>query len=81
MPQTISEILNAAMALSEAERAELSELLAASLTSPTGTLHPAWGAVARRRADQVASGQVQRIPWDEVRRESQSRLETGTSDG
>lgn len=34
MSQTATDILTAALALPEAERAELAELLAASLTSP-----------------------------------------------
>jgi putative addiction module component (TIGR02574 family) len=69
MSQTVAEILDAALALSEPERAELAELLAASLNSPPGSLHPAWGAELRRRAAEIDSGKVKPVPWDEVRRQ------------
>lgn len=50
MSQTVAELLDAALALSEPERAELAELLAASLPTPSSALHPAWVAELRRRA-------------------------------
>ncbi|MCI0702173.1 MAG: addiction module protein [Planctomycetia bacterium] len=75
MSQAVAELLNAALALSESERAELAELLAATLTSPPSSLHPAWAAELRRRADQIDSGQVKPIPLDEVRRQVQAQLD------
>lgn len=77
MSQTVAEILDAALALSEPERAELTELLAASLTPQPNSLHPAWGAELRRRAAEVDSGQVKPVPWDEVRRQVQAQLDAG----
>ena len=73
MSQTVAELLDAALALPEPERAELAELIAASLTSPPSSLHPAWSAEVRRRAAEIESGKVRPVPWDEVRRAAQAR--------
>jgi putative addiction module component (TIGR02574 family) len=78
MSQTATEILNAALALSEAERAELAELLAASLTAPAGKLHPAWADELRRRAAEIDSGAVKPVPWDEVRKQVRAQLDAGS---
>lgn len=75
MPQSVSEFMDAALALPEPARAELAELLAASLTSQAGSLHPAWGAELRRRISEVDSGSVDPIPGEEVRRQVQARLD------
>jgi putative addiction module component (TIGR02574 family) len=77
MSQTVSELLGAALALPEAERAELAELIAASLTAPTSSLHPAWGAELHRRTAEIESEQVKPIPWDEVRKQVQAQLDAG----
>jgi putative addiction module component (TIGR02574 family) len=78
MSQTVAEILDAALALPEEERAELAELIAASLAAPPSSLHPAWGAELRRRAAEIDSGQVKPIPWDEVRKQVQAQLNAGS---
>ena len=74
MTQSVTELFDAALALSEPERAELVELLLATVGGSSG-LHPAWGAELRRRVAEVVSGQVKPIPWDDVRREARSRLD------
>jgi putative addiction module component (TIGR02574 family) len=79
MPQTVAEILEAALALPEAERAELAELLAAAVPAPSTSLHAAWAAELRRRAAEIDSGQVKPIPWDEVRRQVQAQLDASGS--
>jgi putative addiction module component (TIGR02574 family) len=81
MPQTLAELLEAALALPEAERAELAELLAATITAPPSSLHPAWAAELRRRAAEIDSGQVQPVPWDEVRRQVRAQLDAGEPPG
>jgi putative addiction module component (TIGR02574 family) len=68
MPRTVAELLEAALALPEEERAELAELLAATLTSPPSRLHPDWAAELRRRAAEIDSGKVRPIPWEEIPR-------------
>lgn len=75
MSQVVAELLNAALGLPEVERAELAELIAASLTSPPGSLHPAWSSELQRRAAEIDSGAVQPIPWDQVRRQAQAQLD------
>jgi putative addiction module component (TIGR02574 family) len=77
MSQAVADLLNAALALSETERAELTELLAALLSTEASSLHPAWSAELRRRAAEVDSGSVKPIPWDEVRRQAQAQLDGG----
>ena len=77
MSQAVADLLNAALALSESERAELTELLAASLTTQPSTLHPAWSAELHRRAAEIDSGAVKPVPWDEVRRQAQAQLDGG----
>jgi putative addiction module component (TIGR02574 family) len=81
MSQTVAELLTAALALPESERAELAELLAASVNSPPSSLHPAWADEVRRRAAEIDSGQVRPVPWDEVRRQVQAQLDAGGSAG
>ena len=76
MTQSVAELFDAALALSELERAELAELLVATVGSST-SLHPAWGTELRQRLAEVESGQVQPMPWDEVRREVRARLDAG----
>ena len=65
MPQTVAELLDAAMTLSESERAELAELLAATVDAPTGRLHPAWATEIRRRSAEVESGAVVHVRSDD----------------
>ena len=77
MSQTVAELLDAALALPEADRAELTERLAASLDPPAPGLHPAWAGELRRRAAEVDSGAVKPVPWDEVRRAVQAQLNAG----
>jgi putative addiction module component (TIGR02574 family) len=76
MSQTVADLLDAALGLPEPDRAELAELLAESLTSKPGSLHPSWGVELRRRAEEVDSGRVQTISWAEVQRQAQAQLET-----
>jgi len=75
MPQTVAELLNAALALPEAEREELAELLTASIASPPSSLHPSWEPELRRRVAEFDSGLVKAIPWDEVQRQIQAQLD------
>lgn len=82
MSQTVADILSAALTLPEPDRAELAELITASLTSPSGSMHPAWAAELRRRAAEVDSGRVQPVAWEEVRRQVLADLDAdGPTDG
>jgi len=68
MTPTLDSLYQAALALPEADRAELADRLLDSLppAGPAG-LHPAWPAELRRRAAQVDSGEVTPVSWEEVR--------------
>lgn len=66
MPQTVAELLHAALALPVEQRAELAELIEETIPSPPSTLHLAWAEELRRRAYEAKSGVVMPIPWDEV---------------
>lgn len=79
MSQTVAEILDAALALPEAERAELAELITASLTASPSALHPTWAAELRRRAAEIDSCKVQPVLWEEVRRQVQAQLDSAGS--
>ncbi|MBY0230926.1 MAG: addiction module protein [Gemmataceae bacterium] len=80
MAQTVAELLEAALALPEPQRAELADLLAASVASPSG-LHPEWAAEARRRAAEMESGAVQPVPLAESRRRLQALIEARKGNG
>ena len=65
---TYEEVLRTAWSLNEAERVRLVEELLGSL-SPTeaAPLDDEWLAELDRRSSELDSGDVQTIPWDEVR--------------
>ncbi len=69
MTPTLNALYQAALALSEEDRAELADRLLDSLSPDVPSqLHPAWRAELRRRTAQVDSGEVKPVPWHEVRR-------------
>jgi putative addiction module component (TIGR02574 family) len=77
MAQSISEFMDSALALPEADRAELAKRLTASLTTAPSGLHPAWAGELRRRTAEIDSGAVKPIPWSEVSRRMQLLLDSG----
>ena len=81
MPRTVAELLEAAMALPEPERAELAEVLAASVDAPPKGLHPDWDAEVRRRAAEVETGTVKAIPLEESLRRVQALIDARKADG
>lgn len=68
MSQTVDELFQAALSLPDDARAELAELIAASLPVSPSRLHPEWTDEIRRRVEEVESGKVAPVPWEEVRR-------------
>lgn len=77
MSSIIETILAQVRALTEAERAELIDRLMAEerpddVDSPEA-IKAAWIAEASRRAEEIASGRVQPIPWEDVRREMREK--------
>ncbi len=77
MSRSVAELLDDALGLTEAERAELAELLSASLASPPGPLHPGWADELRRRVAEIDSGAVRPIAWEDVQSEVRSQLDSG----
>jgi putative addiction module component (TIGR02574 family) len=74
-------VFNAALALPEQSRAQLADMLWASLPQEqidlfvTDEVRQAWVAEARRRMREVASGKIALLPGDEVMGRLRSRLQ------
>ncbi len=69
MAPTAENVLNAALALPDADRLELIEDLIDSVES--GDCPPfdeSWREVILRRSAELAAGDVSSIPWEEVKR-------------
>ena len=67
MPMTVEQITAEALNLPTEVRAELVERLATSLdTAELTEIDKRWAAEAKRRGDELLSGQVQGIPGEEV---------------
>ena len=76
MTQEAQELLRKALALPENERAELAENLISSLdTSVELDVDAAWQKEVARRLDDVQSGEVKTIPWEDVRQKGRTLLD------
>jgi putative addiction module component (TIGR02574 family) len=66
--EKLDELKREITKLSESERAELAQILIESLEPPgdTGDVEEAWRTEAARRSAEIARGDVQAIPGDEV---------------
>jgi putative addiction module component (TIGR02574 family) len=68
MSPTAQELLKQVLTLGEEDRASVAGVLIESLHGEADPgAEEAWGAVVRRRVDELDSGAVQTIPWSEVR--------------
>ena len=75
MARDLSEILREASQLSEADRAELAGRLLETLHGePDEDVEAAWAAEIERRVRQIDSGEVETIPWADVRAKLYARL-------
>jgi putative addiction module component (TIGR02574 family) len=79
MTQSAAEILGLALALPEKDRARIAEMLTASLAPEMSHLHPSWGPEARRRAEEVQSGKVKPIAWEEIYSEISAKIDSGSN--
>jgi hypothetical protein len=68
MAATVEELAQLAMSLPREARAHLIDLLVESLGDEPGAFDHLWLAEARRRRDEVRSGQVQAIPGEQALR-------------
>jgi len=69
------ELLRQALTLPDEDRAELAASLIDSLdTTVDDNVEAAWQEEIARRLDEIQSGKVQGIPWEEVRRKAHKLL-------
>ncbi len=67
MPFSVEQLVNEAMQLPSASRAELAEKLVESLDFPVSDgIQTLWAVEAIRRRDEIRSGRVTPIPGEEV---------------
>lgn len=69
MAAELNQVFHDALELSDSERAALVGLLIESLesTETDADVEAAWAAEAERRWQEIESGQVKTIPWEEVK--------------
>jgi putative addiction module component (TIGR02574 family) len=68
MSSSTSDLFRKALALDESERAELAGVLIESLDSEQDSgVEAAWLEEIERRIKELDSGEVEGIPWEEVR--------------
>lgn len=69
MAAELNQVFHDALELSDSERATLVGLLIESLeaTETDADVEAAWAAEAERRWQEIESGQVKTIPWEEVK--------------
>jgi putative addiction module component (TIGR02574 family) len=80
MTQEAAELLRKALALSERERADLASTLIDSLdTTVDENVEAAWQEEIRRRIEDLRSGRVTAVPWDDVREKARSLLHCPTN--
>lgn len=78
MAKSVAELFHEAEDLDERERATLAGLLLESLESESDpTVEEAWAAEIERRVAQIDAGEVELIPWEEVKDRLLGRLESG----
>lgn len=68
------QVFEAALALPEGERVELVEALIASLQpADRPPFDESWREVIRRRSNELRSGLVTPVPWEEVKRQAREK--------
>ena len=73
MTQTAEKLLDQAMSLNDAERAELAARLIETLDAASDSDYvTAWQAEIEQRLGQLDAGKAQPIPWEEARRQIRS---------
>ena len=80
MNSSTSDLFRKALALDESERAELAGVLIESLDSEKDSgVEAAWLEEIERRIKELDSGQVEGIPWEEVRERILRRIDVADS--
>jgi putative addiction module component (TIGR02574 family) len=76
MAKSVAELFHEAEDLNEHERARLAGLLLESIEAePDPDVEHAWAAEIERRLAQIDAGEVELIPWEEVKEKILGRLE------
>jgi putative addiction module component (TIGR02574 family) len=74
MNTTSEQLLQSALLLPEADRAEIAATLIRSLDGEADAdVEKAWEEEIRRRLDEIDSGKVQMVPWEKVMDELRGR--------
>jgi putative addiction module component (TIGR02574 family) len=74
MNSTIEQVLDAALALPDDDRAELVEALLASFQpEDRPPFDESWREIIQRRSAELRSGQVAPIPWAEVKNRAREK--------
>jgi putative addiction module component (TIGR02574 family) len=75
MNSATEQLLDAVLALPDCDRAEFLEALVASLRpDDRSPFDESWRKVIQRRTDELQSGQVQPVPWAEVKRQTRNKV-------
>lgn len=76
MTEHVADILKKALALPPEARAAIADTLLESLdqSPPDESVEAAWSEEIKRRIDDIETGKVQLIPYEEVRRRLMARL-------
>lgn len=75
MSKTVKELYDEASTLDEKQRADLAGLLLESLDSERDPdVEQAWAAEIESRITQIDNGDVDLIPWEDVKREMYERI-------
>ena len=75
MSKTVKELYEEASTLDEKQRADLAGLLLESLDSERDPdVEQAWATEIEKRIVQIDTGEVDMIPWEDVKREMYARI-------
>ena len=75
MTKTVKELYEEASTLDEKQRADLAGLLLESLDSERDPdVEQAWATEIKTRIAQIDNGEVDLIPWEDVKREMYDRI-------
>jgi putative addiction module component (TIGR02574 family) len=81
MAAQFQDVLDQALGLPEEDRAELADRLLASLDEePDPEVEEAWRQEVARRLEELRSGAVKTIPWEEVKAGILARARRGSSE-
>ncbi len=74
MSASTEQLLGAVLTLPEEDRLELAEALIASLQpSNRPPIDESWRDLIRRRSEELRSGAVKGVPWEEVKRRAREK--------